>query len=142
MGIPAQSVNIEELIPQREPMVLVDRFGGIDADGVSHTELTVSEACLFVDAGRMTECGLIEHMAQSAASRVGWRCREQGRPVPVGFIGAVSRFTAYALPPVGTRLRTSLRIVQEVGAISLAELRTEADGDVVAEGSLKIYLQP
>ena len=133
--------NPLELIPQRPPMVLVDRFEGIDAEGVSTTGYTVEPAGLFVAGGRMSECGIIEHMAQSAAARIGWCCRAKGRPVPVGFIGAVSRLELHDLPRTGAHLRTRLRIVQEIGPLSLAEVRTEADGRPLAEGNLKIYLQ-
>lgn len=133
--------NPLELIPQRPPMVLVDRFEGIDAEGVSTTGYTVMPAGLFVAGGRMSECGIIEHMAQSAAARIGWCCRAEGRPVPVGFIGAVSRLELHDLPRTGAHLRTRLRIVQEIGPLSLAEVRTEADGRPLAEGNLKIYLQ-
>ena len=133
--------NPLELIPQRPPMVLVDRFEGIDAEGVSTTGYTVEPAGLFVAGGRMSECGIIEHMAQSAAARIGWCCRAEGRPVPVGFIGAVSRLELHDLPRTGAHLRTRLRIVQEIGPLSLAEVRTEADGRPLAEGNLKIYLQ-
>lgn len=141
MGISAQTLKIEELIPQRAPMVLVDAFDGIDAAGVSHTRLTIRPENLFVEAGCMTECGLIEHMAQSAAARVGWSCLEAERAVPIGYIGAVSRFAAFRLPPVGSCLHTALRIVQQVGPVSLAELTVRADGELVAEGQLKIFLQ-
>ena len=133
--------NPLELIPQRPPLVLVDRFEGIDAEGVSTTGYTVEPAGLFVAGGRMSECGIIEHMAQSAAARIGWCCRAEGRPVPVGFIGAVSRLELHDLPRTGAHLRTRLRIVQEIGPLSLAEVRTEADGRPLAEGNLKIYLQ-
>lgn len=133
--------NPLELIPQRPPMVLVDRFEGIDAEGISTTGYTVVPAGLFVAGGRMSECGIIEHMAQSAAARIGWCCRAEGRPVPVGFIGAVSRLELHDLPRTGAHLRTRLRIVQEIGPLSLAEVRTEADGRPLAEGNLKIYLQ-
>lgn len=133
--------NPLELIPQRPPMVLVDRFEGIDAEGVSTTGYTVVPVGLFVTGGRMSECGIIEHMAQSAAARIGWCCRAEGRPVPVGFIGAVSRLELHDLPRTGAHLRTRLRIVQEIGPLSLAEVRTEADGRPLAEGNLKIYLQ-
>lgn len=141
MGIPEKTLNILELIPQRPPMVLIDSFDGIDEMEVSHTAFTVPSDCLFTERDALTECGLIEHMAQSAAARVGWLCREAENEVPVGYIGAVSKFTAYTLPAVGSRLDSSLRVVQQIGPLSLVEIRTEADGKTVAEGNLKIFLQ-
>lgn len=141
MGVPAQTLTIEELIPQRAPMVLVDTFDGIDSAGMSHTRWTVGEENPFVEDGWLTECGTIEHMAQSAAARVGWCCCAEGRAVPVGFIGAVSHFTAHRLVRVGTCLHTVLRVVQQVGPISLVEVAVVAEGGPVAEGQLKIFLQ-
>lgn len=140
MGISEKTVTIEELIPQRQPMILVDTFDGIDAEGVSHTSFTVSEGNLFLEKNRLTECGLIEHMAQSAAARTGWECRQNGSEIPIGYIGAVSRFAAGRLPAVGTQLHTSLRIVQQLGNLSLAAVRIEAGNETIARGELKIYL--
>lgn len=141
MGISAQSLSIEELIPQRIPMILVDTFEGIDEDENSHTRLTIRPDNLFVENGHMTECGIIEHMAQSAAARVGWACHSEGKPVPIGYIGAVSHFTAHQLPAVGSCLKTTMRIVQAIGPVSLAELRVNVENKLVAEGRLKIFLQ-
>ncbi len=133
-------VAISELIPQRPPVVLVDRFGGIDGEGVSHTEFAVVPACLFCEEGRLTECGLIEHMAQSAAARVGWLARQQGRDVALGYIGSVNRFRVVAFPPADSRLETTIRVVQEVFNVSLVRATTCVNGEVVAEGELKIFL--
>ena len=132
-------VEILELIPQRPPVVLVDRFRGIDGEGVSHTEFVVAPACLFLEEGRLTECGLIEHMAQSAAARAGWLARQQGRDVALGYIGSVGRFRVAAFPPAGSRLETTIRVVQEVFNVSLVKATTCVDGEVAAEGELKIF---
>ena len=63
--------NILDLIPQRAPIVMVDEFLGID-NNVSKTRFTVKEENIFVDNNQLSECGLIEHIAQSAAARVGF----------------------------------------------------------------------
>ena len=133
-------VEILELIPQRPPVVLVDRFGGIDGEGVSHTEFVVPSSCLFCEEGRLTECGLIEHMAQSAAARAGWLARQRGRDVALGYIGSVGRFRVAAFPPAGSRLETTIRVVQEVFNVSLVKATICVDGEVAAEGELKIFL--
>ena len=63
--------NILDLIPQRAPIVMVDEFLGIE-DSVSRTRFTVTQDNIFVDNNKLSECGLIEHIAQSAAARVGY----------------------------------------------------------------------
>lgn len=132
--------DILSLIPQRPPVVMVDSFAGID-DGISVTGLTIRGDNIFCDGGVMSECGVIEHMAQSAAARTGYVHLEEGREVPVGFIGSVNRFEISRLPHVGETLRTELQIIQEVGAISLIEAATRSGDEVIAQGRMKIFLQ-
>ena len=133
-------MEVAELIPQRPPIVLVDRFLGLE-EGVSRTCFAVAADCLFVDGGRMTECGLIEHMAQSAAARVGFLCKEQGRAVPIGYIGAVNDLRVERLPQVGELLSTEIRVVQEVFGISLIEAVCRAGDRAVASCRMKIFLE-
>ena len=100
----ASQYAIVDLIPQRAPIVMVDGFAGIDEEGVSHSRLTVLEENIFVDEGQMSECGLIEHIAQSAAARVGYLFREQDKEVPLGFIGSVNKLEVKQWPQVGERI--------------------------------------
>lgn len=132
--------TIPSLIPQRPPIVMVDTFDGI-SDGTSVTRLTVREENIFCDGGVMTECGVIEHIAQSAAARTGFIHREAGEEIPVGFIGSVNRFEITRLPKIGETLLTGLRILQEVGAISLVEAETKVGEETIARCRMKIFLQ-
>lgn len=128
-----------ELIPQREPMVLVDKFFGIDGPD-SFSGLTVREDNLFCHNGILAEEGVIEHFAQSAAARIGFLFVQNNEPVPVGFIGAVSRFSLHAHPQAGRELLTVVSVIREVGNITLAVVQSWVGDELVAEGELKIYL--
>ena len=140
MGIPVvQGEAILELLPQREPMVMVDSFYGI-ADGCSYSGLAVLASNIFCDGCYLQETGVIEHIAQSAAARVGYLCSQSKQPVPLGFIGAVDKLSIYRLPAVGDCLRTEIRIVQEVMNITLAEASVSINGECIAECKLKIVL--
>ncbi len=130
---------IWELIPQREPMVMVDQFFGIDGRD-SFSGLTVREENLFCRDGMLTEEGVIEHFAQSAAARIGFLFVQNNETVPVGFIGAVSKFSIYAHPRVGSELLTVVSIIQEVGNITLARVKSWLGDELIAESDLKIYL--
>lgn len=136
----ASHYAILDLIPQRAPIVMVDRFVGIDDEGVSHSELTVCAENLFVDDGQMSECGLIEHIAQSAAARVGYLFREAGKEVPLGFIGSVNKLEVSRLPEVDDRIETSIRIVQEVFQVTLIEAQSCVSGKPIATCRMKIFL--
>ncbi len=130
---------IRRLIPQREPMVQVDTFYGISGQD-SFSGLTVKDDNLFCSNGVFPEEGIIEHFAQSAAARIGFIFIQNKEAVPVGFIGAVSKFTLYAHPHVGSELLTVVSILQEVGNITLAGIKSWTAEGLVAEGELKIYL--
>ena len=110
--------DILELIPQRPPIVMVDKFLGIE-DNVSRTEFSISEDNIFVDNGEFSECGLIEHIAQSAAARVGYVFKSKDMPIPIGYIGSVNDFKLIENPRVGDTISTTVEILQEVFLLSL-----------------------
>ena len=132
--------SIEELIPQRAPIVMVDRHTSIE-EGVSYTTLEVREENLFVEQGHMSECGLIEHVAQSAAARIGYLYLQRGERVPIGYIGSVNHFRLERQPNVGEQLTTSIRILQEVFNVTLIEAETATETETVARCKMKIFLQ-
>ena len=133
--------SITELIPQRPPIVMVDEFLGIEGN-LSRTRLVVREDNLFVCGGVLDECGIIEHMAQSAAARVGYLFREKGEKIPLGYIGSINDFTVARHPKTGEEMMTVIEVMQEVFHISLVAARCEVDGRCIAACKMKIYLEP
>ena len=129
-----------ELIPQRQPIVMVDRFFGMDENG-SYTGLKVEASNLFCRDGQLDECGITEHIAQSAAVRVGYLHKNAGEEVPVGFIGSVDKMNYRTLPQVGDELRTTIRVEQEIFDITLISATVQVNGNPIAEGQLKIFLK-
>lgn len=133
--------SITELIPQRSPIVMVDEFLGLEGERVSRSQLLVREKNLFVENGVLDECGLLEHIAQSAAARIGYLFREAGKAVPLGYIGSVNRFQLFARPSVNERIVTSIEILQEVFNIALIEARCCVEERCIATCRMKIYLE-
>lgn len=131
--------NILELIPQRPPIVMVDKFLGIE-DNVSRTEFTISEDNIFVDNGEFSECGLIEHIAQSAAARVGNVFKSKDMPIPIGYIGSVNDFKLIENPRVGDTISTTVEILQEVFNITLIKAHCVVNGKESATCKMKIFL--
>ena len=133
--------DIKSLIPQREPILLVDALVGVEGD-MARTQLTVRRDNSFVgDDGLLAEPGLIEHIAQSAALRAGYMDRSRGEKVRLGYIGAVNDLKVHALPPVGSRLVTTIVVEQAVMNVTLLSARTECGGKPVAECRMKIYME-
>ncbi len=133
--------NITELIPQRAPMIEVDDFCGIDAEGVALSRLEVRADNLLVEENHLSVEGLTEHMAQSAAARAGYLAVSKGEEVHLGFIGAVNGLTVGRLPLVGEVLTTSVEVVEEVMNIALIAVKSCVGEEEVASCRMKIYTE-
>ncbi len=144
MGVSKEAIicgdDILELIPQRVPIVMVDKFYGMD-DNISVTGLSICNDNIFSADGFFSECGLIEHIAQSAALRVGYICKQTGKEVPIGFIGSVNKFSLNRNVKIGEDLITEVKVETELMNITLILAKVKVVEDVVAECSMKIFLQ-
>lgn len=132
-------MEIIDLIPQRDPIVMVDKFVGI-TNGISETQLTIKNDNIFVENGSFTEFGLIEHIAQSAAARVGYIFRNENKPIPIGYIGAISNMEIVFLPKINDMLETRIEILQEVFNITLIKAESFTDSRLAANCQMKIFL--
>lgn len=135
-----QGEGVLRYIPQRPPVVMVDELAGIEGDR-SYSSFTVPADNIFCRGGMLDECALVEHMAQSAALRVGYECISAGKPVPLGYIGAVQDCEFAGRVRVGETLSTSMTVVARVGEVTLAELETNVGEKKVCSLRLKIFLQ-
>lgn len=132
--------DIFSLIPQRPPIVMIDSFFGIE-ENRSFSGLTVTTDNIFCEAGKLQETGLIEHIAQSAAARIGFIYTQKGEEVPLGFIGSVDKLKVYSLPDVGMKLFTEITIVQEIFDITLISAQVKAGEELIAECRMKIFIK-
>jgi predicted hotdog family 3-hydroxylacyl-ACP dehydratase len=118
---------------------MVDEFLGIE-ESVSKSSLTVREDNIFVDDATLSECGLIEHIAQSAAARVGHIFNTLNRPIPIGYIGSVNDFAIAAHPKVGDTIYTTIEVIQEVFNITLIRAVCRVNDVEIATCKMKIFL--
>jgi len=131
---------IKELIPQRDPMIMIDTF--YDAtESEADTGFTIAEDNLFCCEGLFEEPGLIEHIAQSASAFAGYKARIANQPTPLGFIGEAKKLRIHFLPKVGDALLTHIRILTEVQGISLLTAETKVNGEVAIQCQMKIYIE-
>ncbi len=135
--------EIEQLIPQRAPIVMVDRL--LEADGdEALTSLTIAPDNFFLaDDGHLEETGLVEHIAQSASALAGHKALGAGATEPpVGYIGEVKKFRCFHRPAIGDELRTTVTLGAEVGGVRIVHGETRVAGQLVAETQMKIYINP
>ena len=140
------SLNIEmdkdkilQLIPQRPPMVMVDALLAYTPE-TGKAGLTITEENLFVRGGYFSESGLIEHIAQSIALHKGYYYYLNGKPAPMGYIGAIKQINIARLPRVGEVLCTEIVIIQEFMDVTLVKMQTFIGDERIAEGEMKTVL--
>lgn len=135
--------DIKDLLPQRTPILMVDELSCVDGEE-AQTSLTVRPGNFFLNRkGEMEESGLIEHIAQSASAFAGYMAFLAGATEPpVGYIGEVKNFKCHHRPRVGDELRTTIRLGVEAGGVRLLSGETCADGKIMAETQMKIFIRP
>lgn len=136
----ATKEDITDYIPHRRPMVMVDKL--VEAsDQHAVSGLVVEEDNVLVDAGHLTEAGLVENMAQTAALQLGFRSRSQQRRIPMGYLAAVSDLRIDRLPLVNDSLRTTIRITNHIGDIVIAYAQVEVGRETYCSGEMKVFVK-
>ena len=142
-------LDIERLIPQREPFVMVDGFEERDGNSAA-TVLSVSgENYFLLPDGTMSETGVIEHLAQSCAALSGSHtlsessCSEHvAEVVPrIGLIGEVKHFECRRRPRKGEVLNSTVVFGLTFGNVTLATGQTFVGDELIADIKLKIFMQ-
>lgn len=137
-----RKIDIRSLLPQRNPFVAVDSLVHYD-DREVVTETLVKADSLFTEDGRLTAEGLMENIAQSCAARIGFHTLYVLGldKVDIGVIGALRNMEIHALPPVGRTLTTRVTVREEAFGITLVEATVRSEGQLMAEGEMKIALK-
>ncbi|KAB1230049.1 hypothetical protein [Chryseobacterium viscerum] len=127
---------VESLIPQRFPFVMVHELSEY-----SETHLLsgfeIKEDNLFIQDGLFQASGLIEHQAQSVALHTGYKYYLLGKDAPTGYIGAIKSFEAKILPKIGDQLKSEVTILNEVMGVTLVDIVTKLNGEVIAKSQMK-----
>ena len=141
--------DIERLIPQRAPMLMVDEFEAVGANAAD-TALYVRSGNLFLlPDGTLAETGLIEHIAQSAAALAGYQpdgaaadsAQGAGSQPRIGLIGEVKHFECHRRPAAGEKVLTHLEFGMSFGNVTLATGECRVEGETIAQAKLKIFMQ-
>lgn len=135
------STDITTLIPQRPPFVMIDRLTTCD-ETVASTALLVKDDNIFVEDGRLTEPGLVENIAQTAAARAGYVATSGNKPVQLGYIGAIKNLVIHSLPLVNDELATEISIVNQVFDVTFIQGKISCNNALLATCEMKIFIAP
>ncbi|KMQ66906.1 FabZ [Chryseobacterium angstadtii] len=127
---------VGSLIPQRFPFVMVHELTEYSENHLV-SGFEIKDDTLFIQEGTFQASGLIEHQAQSVALHTGYKYYLLGKDAPTGYIGAIKSFEAEVLPKTGDRLTSEVTILNEVMGVTLVDIVTKLNGNVIAKSQMK-----
>lgn len=111
-------VDIQNYLPHRAPMLMVDLILDINSSFVETTFL-IKEDNIFVDNNIFVEAGLIENTAQTCSAIVGKKYffeedgTENENVNVIGFISALKNLKIHSLPKAGDTIITKANLVSK-----------------------------
>jgi len=131
--------NIQTLIPQKPPFVMIDKLLH-SGETITQTSFLITEENIFVEIGEFSEAGLMENIAQTAAARAGYIARLENKPVSAGYIVAVKNLEIMGLPKINDELITEIKIENRVFEVILISGRICCKDKLVATCEMKIFV--
>ena len=133
-----RSIDIHTVLPQQEPFVMVGTLTHFEPL-TSTTETVVKEDNLFVENGCFTPFGMMENIAQTCASRIGFYNKYiLHKDVQIGYIGAIRDYVITGKAPVGSLITTTVDVQEEVFGMTLALAKVECNNKVIATAQIKL----
>lgn len=132
-------VDIQELIPQRPPFIMVDRLLHFDRI-VTTSEFAVREDNIFLEGDKLQPEGLVENIAQTCAARIGYVNLMNKESVRLGFIGAVRNLSILGTPKIGETIETTITVKEEIFQMTLVDAEIRLNGSVIVNAEMKIAL--
>lgn len=130
-------INAAPHIPQRPPVLMVDSFLECDTSLII-TQYTIPKDHIFVQNGQLEAAGLVENIAQTCATRIGWLNRE--KPVKIGVIGSVSNLEILRFPSVGQTLITRVDVLSEIFEATVVHAEIKCEGETIAQCDMKVFV--
>ncbi len=137
----ASGIEILEFIPQRSPMVMIDKLL-FSNNEKTVSGLSIDEDCIFCENGHLSESGLVENIAQTAAAGVGYLCKMENKKVPIGFIASIKNLNVFHLPHAKDELRTEVTIINEVMDVTIINGTVHCKEILMAECEMRIFIKP
>ena len=124
-------INIEELIPHREPILIISEVIEI-ADDFAITSAVVKLSWPLFDGDGVDSLVLIEAIAQTAALVEGYKKRKQGKPGVKGWlVGIKSAEFKQAKIPVNTRVVVSVKSMYSFDNYGVIEGTVKSGNDLL-----------
>lgn len=143
-------VDIQNYLPHRAPMLMVDLILDIDANFVE-TIFLIKEDNIFVENNVFIEAGLIENTAQTCSAIVGKKYffdedgTENENVNVIGFISALKNVKIHALPKVGDTIITKADLVSKFAGdnytLCTMNCKSSVEDQILLECEINLFIQ-
>lgn len=143
-------ININNFLPHRAPMLMVDVLEEITATSVTSI-FKINKDNVFIENDYFSEVGLIENAAQTCSSIVGQsyfftKDNEIKENVKlVGFISGIKKATIFMLPMVNQTIKSSATLVSRFDSddysICTMKCVTYQDDNLLLESEINLFIQ-
>ena len=124
------NIDISNFLPHRKPMLMVSSVLEIEDTTVT-TQFNITEDCVFLKNGYLSETGLIENAAQAASGE----CHQNRR---------CSCTEIYDLPKVNDVIVTKAKLISrfDTGEVTLCSLGAETylDGKLIVSSTMNFLI--
>lgn len=129
---------MDDLIPQRCPFVLVDELISCE-NGVFVSNFQIPEKHPMVYNGKLSEGGLTENIAQTAAAGNGFEAKEKGTEIPKGFIAGIKNLKLNRLPLSNSQIITKVILQNRIMDFNLIRGEIIEGDELIASCEMKIF---
>lgn len=143
-------VDIQNYLPHRAPMLMVDLILDIDANFVE-TIFLIKEDNIFVENNVFIEAGLIENTAQTCSAIVGKKYFfdedgiENENVNVIGFISALKNVKIHALPKIGDTIITKADLVSKFAGddytLCTMNCKSSVEDQLLLECEINLFIQ-
>lgn len=135
-----EKYNIEDLIPQRQPFIMVDKLESFTKKEFKSSFHICSDNYFSRD-NLFQEEGIIENIAQTAAAGAGYTCAIKNESIKLGYIGAIKNVVILKLPKINSKLTTVIKLTGRVMNIDLVYGEVyDQNSKLIATAEMKIFI--
>lgn len=132
--------DIAPLLPQKQPFVLISELLYTDGQ-LTRSRFTIPNGHVMIANGQLTEGGLLENIAQTAAVSAGYMALNSGRAVQEGYIAAAKNFEVFNLPKIGDMLTTEVTMLESIAGMNIIAGKVSHGDQLLAQCELRIMLK-
>lgn len=135
------NINIQDYLPHREPMLMVDTILELCHEKVI-TTFKIQENNIFLHHNQLQESGLVENMAQTCSSIVGQSFFENDNDTKIiGFITSIKKINIFSLPNLGTEIITKATLVSQYENICNVSCETFCNDELLGNAEINLFIQ-